>query len=186
MGCRVKSGWAATVLVGGSRAEPVVLDVRRLELADPRVPGSYQPFHAAAGAAQTDQAVIGRLVALVGATTDKAVTALLEAYAAAGPVPRTLGLVVGSTTDPASVTHPHMRAHASEGHLFRRALEEAGRSHGLTVRVIRERDLHAAGSEELGVPPTKLRDRLVELGKPTGGPWRSEHKLAALAAWLLL
>src|SRR6267154_3051596 len=47
IGCRAHSGWAALVAVGGSPGSPEVLLRRRIENADPEIPGSKQPFHAA-------------------------------------------------------------------------------------------------------------------------------------------
>src|SRR5690349_24426363 len=48
LGFRVHSGWAAVVAVKGPASSPAVVDRRRIELADPAIRGSLQPFHAAA------------------------------------------------------------------------------------------------------------------------------------------
>ena len=48
LGFRVHSGWAAVVAVRGPVSSPAVVDRRRIELADPAIIGSLQPFHAAA------------------------------------------------------------------------------------------------------------------------------------------
>jgi len=186
IGFRVKSGWAATALLDGPRGDPRLIDVRRLELADPRTPGSYQPYHASTGTAQTNRAIIQRLVDLVLSTTLRALRGLLEEYRASGAAPQRIALVVGSTTDPASISHPHMRAHASEGQLFRHALAEAARACDLAVTTTRERDLLDAASAALGIPAVALREQVTALGRGSSFPWRAEHKQAALAAWLLL
>src|ERR1700680_4913840 len=47
IGFRVHSGWAAVVAVAGSPLSPVVLDRRRIEIADRSIHGSVQPYHAA-------------------------------------------------------------------------------------------------------------------------------------------
>src|SRR5260370_16546606 len=47
IGCRAHSGWAALVAIGGSPGSPEVILRRRIENADPEIPGSKQPFHAA-------------------------------------------------------------------------------------------------------------------------------------------
>src|SRR5882762_925034 len=47
IGCRAHSGWAALVAIGGSPGSPEVVLRRRIENADPEIPGSKQPFHAA-------------------------------------------------------------------------------------------------------------------------------------------
>jgi len=46
VGFRVKSGWAAAVVLSGPSSSPSVLHSRRIELSDPAVPESRQPFHA--------------------------------------------------------------------------------------------------------------------------------------------
>ena len=49
IGLRAHSGWAALVAVTGSAAGIEILARRRIELADPDVPGSKQPYHEAEG-----------------------------------------------------------------------------------------------------------------------------------------
>jgi hypothetical protein len=46
IGCRVKSGWAMTVLLAGPVDSPRVLDRRRIQLSDPSVPDTIQTYHA--------------------------------------------------------------------------------------------------------------------------------------------
>ena len=65
IGFRVKSGWAAAVLLAGPVAMPRVLEHRVVELSDPVVPASRQPYHAEIGVAQTDTATLQRLTAAV-------------------------------------------------------------------------------------------------------------------------
>src|SRR5207247_3327661 len=50
LGVRVKSGWATAVLVAGPARAPRVVDRRTIELSDPAVPASRQPYHAVMGA----------------------------------------------------------------------------------------------------------------------------------------
>ncbi len=47
LGCRTHSGWAALVAIAGAPGRPEVIDRRRIEIADPRIRGSKQPYHAA-------------------------------------------------------------------------------------------------------------------------------------------
>src|SRR5262245_54791013 len=49
LGVRSHSGWATLVALAGPGAEPSVVIRRRIELADPGIPGSKQPFHEAEG-----------------------------------------------------------------------------------------------------------------------------------------
>ena len=45
LGFRVKSGWAAAVLLAGSAHSPQLFDVQRIELSDRRLPKTRQPYH---------------------------------------------------------------------------------------------------------------------------------------------
>jgi hypothetical protein len=45
LGFRVHSGWAAVVAVTGPASSPTVVDRRGIELAEPAIRGSLQPFH---------------------------------------------------------------------------------------------------------------------------------------------
>jgi hypothetical protein len=47
LGFRAHSGWTIAVAVAGSLDNPFVLERRRIETADPSIPGSRQPYHAA-------------------------------------------------------------------------------------------------------------------------------------------
>jgi hypothetical protein len=186
LGVRIKSGWAALVLMGGTRSAPVVLDTRRVELADPATPASTQPHHAGAGTPQTDARVLRRLVTLIERCAHANVAALLEEYRAAGWFPG-VGVVVGtSATDPDTITNPHIRIHALEGHLFRRVAGEALAGAGLRIRSVLERELVSAAPAQLGYPPAQVTKQLAKLRPPAAGPWRHEQKMAALAAWLQL
>jgi len=63
IGFRVKSGWAAAVLLVGPAQMPRVSEHRVVELSDPAVPASRQPYHAGRGVGQTDPATLQRLTA---------------------------------------------------------------------------------------------------------------------------
>src|SRR5689334_17385923 len=48
LGFRAHSGWAVMVAVAGTIDAPRVIQRRRIVIADPEMPGSKQPYHAAA------------------------------------------------------------------------------------------------------------------------------------------
>ena len=186
LGVRVKSGWAAIVLLDGTRSAPLVIDTRRLELSDPATPASKQPHHAKAGTPQTDVRVLRRLIALVERCARTNVAAVLEEYRAAGWKPARAAVVGTSNTDPATITNPHIQIHALEGRLFRRVAVAACAAARLRTREVLERELISGAPETLGCSWARVGQRLAKL-RPAGvGPWRQEQKLAALAAWLEL
>src|SRR5207302_143797 len=84
LGIRVKSGWATAVLVTGSIRSPQALARCRIDLCDPSVPGSSQPFHARMGTLQTDEAKVKRLRQVIIRATSQSVTELIAGYRRAG------------------------------------------------------------------------------------------------------
>ena len=54
LGFRVKSGWAAVVLLTNTAHSPQLADVSHIELCDPRLPETRQPYHAAMGKFETN------------------------------------------------------------------------------------------------------------------------------------
>jgi len=181
LGFRVKSGWAAAVLINNS--PPTVLDSRVIVLADPDVPEARQPYHAGFGTAQTDTAKVTHLVRGIERFAARSVAALLADYGEQHHV-RNAGVVVSSLTDPASIANQHMRAHASEGRLFRTVLVAALEQCGVTVRVILEREVYELLGKALRRSPSEAKHKVAALGEGVGR-WRAEQKVAAAAAWLI-
>ena len=97
---------------------------------------------------------------------------------------RYAGLVVGSQIDPASIANPHIRAHALEGQLFRIAVVDALRAHGIREVILTERDAYPVAASRLRRSASDVRRIIQDIGRSASGPWRSEQKLAALAAWV--
>lgn len=182
----VKSGWAAAVLVAGPPASPRVVDSRTVELSDPALPESRQPYHAGFGTARQSGRTLSRLVASVEVYGRRSVGDLLHEHGMAGHEIRGVGIVVGSLIDPERIANAHIRIHALEGRLFRRVVEEAAARSGLPCATWLERDLYARAGEALGLSEGALRAKVADLGRGIAGPWRAEQKVAALAAWLVL
>jgi hypothetical protein len=185
IGFMVKSGWAAAVLLAGPAAAPRVIDSRRVEISDPGVPGSTQPYHEGFGTARNAGGELERLVASVKAYGRKSVTAMLRECQQQVPL-RGAGVVVGSLIDPAAIGNDHIRIHAMEGRLFRTVLVEAAEKSGLACSICRERDLYATAAKVLKKSEAALRTDLTEIGRSVDGPWRAEQKAAALSAWTIL
>ncbi len=183
LGIRIKSGWASAILLTGNRLAPQFLYRRRMHLADPKVPQSSQPYHRRFGRLQKNAAVLDRLIGIVNDTTNRSLTALIDECRALGYDPVAVGLVVGSTIEPAKITNEHIRAHAYEAQLFRSALERAAGKLGLECSVIRERDLPGLVEKTLG---PRAGAKVAGLRKLAGSPWRADEKLATLAAWTMV
>jgi hypothetical protein len=184
LGFRVKSGWAAAVLLKGSARSPQVCDVRHIDLSDARLPETKQPYHAAMGKLETDTSKIDQRVQVVRRIAQKSIATLLSSHRQNGYRVRRAALVVGSEIDPASITNPHIRAHAFEGKLFRSVLERALHQHRIRTEVFTERDAYDKAAIALKKTNENVRRVIQNFGRATEGPWRTEQKLAALAAWV--
>jgi hypothetical protein len=186
LGFRVKSGYAIAVGLTGSKGAPLPLFRRVVDLSDPKVPATRQPYHAGMGTAQQDEREIARLRVMVAHAAKQSVSELLPVSESA---PRSCGgatLVVGSVIDPALVANPHIRAHASEGRLFRTVLEEALAERHIPCHVVLEKSLAQEAGKALGRSDRQIRRQLADFKQVLGSPWRGDEKAAALAAWITL
>jgi hypothetical protein len=190
IGFRAHSGWAALVVVGGDTDAPSVIDRRRIELADPAVPGFPQPYHAAEGL-QLKQAekLIGKCVDAARRLAMAGLGEVIDELVRQGYKTVGCGLLLSSGRLPgtlAPILASHALIHAAEGELFREALTHASRYFKLPVTAVRERELFDHSAAALHVPAGELRNRIAEMGRSIGPPWRQDEKLAALVGWLAL
>jgi hypothetical protein len=185
VGFTIKSGWTAAILLGGPASAPRVLDSRRVEIGDPEVPDSKQPYHAGFGTARDSGAELKRMVSVVKTYGRKSVTALLREYQKQVRLGGA-GVIVGSLIDPETIGNDHIRIHAMEGRLFRTIVTDAVAKSGLKCALCRERDLYAEAAKTLKAPEHAIRKMLSEIGRDVAGGWRAEQKAAALGAWVIL
>ena len=186
LGFRVKSGWAAVVLLTGPIGSPALRDNQVIDLSDPRFPETRQPYHATFGQLETDAKKINRRTDIVRRVTKHSVTKLLahcrrKDYAITGT-----SLVVGSQLDPATIANPHIRAHALEGQLFCSALEDALHAHGIRTAILLERDAYVRAAARLKKSSIDLCQTIQNFRRFAEGPWRAEQKLTAVGAWVAL
>lgn len=186
LGLRVKSGFAIAVALRGPASAPGVLARRVVELSDPAIAETRQPYHRGFYKQEDDPRELARRLKIVKRCARRSVDALLRDACFAGLRCRRAGLVVGSVIDPRKVGNPHIRAHASEGRLFRTVLEEALGSHGVGCDVIVEKHLAAKAAAGLGRRDDDIAHALAGFGKALGGSWRVDEKAASTAAWLAL
>jgi len=175
------------VVLAGTAAAPHVLEHHSLELWDPDVPDSRQPYHAGLGLdAKAGDPIVKRACEAARAMALVAVQKLVAGVRAVGCEPRGVGLVVGSDGDPTKIANPHVRAHASEGRLFREILEAGAAACELPCFVLVDHDAYDEAAKELRRNADSLQRAVTELGRNLPGPWRAEEKTAALAAWVAL
>src|SRR2546427_7004916 len=187
VGFRVKSGWAAAIVLAGRSATPSVLHSRRIELCDHAVPESRQPFHAvddAQGDLEPNEAQIKKRVQVVRHVAEQSIGGLLTDCRANGWNPQRAGIVAGSLVDPSTIHSPHIRAHAMEGRLFRTVVDDAVQAHGLSSIVLCEKTAFESAARQINSDERTLTRTLFSLGRDVDGFWRAGEKLAALAAWV--
>jgi hypothetical protein len=181
VGFRVKSGFAIAVTLEGPASAPSAVSRRVIEMSDSAVPETRQPYHDGLFRTEEDAREIARRVKIVKRCATQSIAALLKDTGATRA-----GLIVGSLIEPEKVGNPHIRAHASEGRLFRTVLQDALASRGVRCEVIVEKQLPARSAEGLRRPPREIARTLDGFGKALGSPWRADEKAAATAAWLAL
>lgn len=190
LGFRAHSGWATLVVVGGSPRSPAVLDRRRIELADPTVPGAKQPYHAAAELDLNAAALlVKRCASTARLLARRALRKVIGEHEKKAHRIVGCGILLGSGRTAASLAATlasHPMIHTAEGELFRKVLIDASRRHGLPVTGVRERELYARAATQLHLRVGELARRATELGRAIGPPWRQDEKHAALVAWLAL
>jgi len=186
LGFRVKSGFAIAVVLSGPKSSPQALARRVVSLSDATVESTRQPYHDGFGTAQEDLKEIARLTAIIKRCARQSVKELLTDPMFDGRSCRKAGVVVGSVIDPAKVGNPHIRAHASEGRLFRTVLADALDDEGIACTVVVEKTLGAEARKAIGKPPGQIAKDIAGIGRALDGPWRAEEKSAATAAWMVL
>ena len=190
LGFRVHSGWAAVVAVKSLASSPAVVDRRRIELANPAIKGSLQPFHSAAelDLAEAEEFIKQRADS-TNALALQSLRLLIDDLCQLGYEAIGSCILVGSgrplgTLE--SILASHAMIHTAEGEFFRAAIRRANETCGLPVTGIKEREILNRGVAELGLPLEALKGRMLELGQPIGPPWRQDEKFATLAGWLIL
>jgi hypothetical protein len=185
IGFRTHSGWAALMVVAGSPDAPVILERRRIEIADRGIKGSVQPYHAAKELGiKTAADFLERCMDASRSMAKHAIGELAEAL----KVVR-CGIVLGSGRPSPSLEATlasHAAIHTAEGEFFRRALMEASEQCGLSCRGVREKELYAVAGAEFGMSGEVLVRCVNEIGKIIGPPWTQDQKCAALVGWVAI
>ena len=187
IGFRVKTGRATAVVMAGPVSAPRVLSRKSLQLFDPAIPESHQPFHAELELPPDDRArVVPLALRAVERVAASALRELLdEIQPGLGSIVG-IALVAGSATDPESIRNPHMRAHAREGQLFPQALAAAAKTMQIPAITTVESEVFTSAAAKLGKTPDAIKIAVAELGRVIGKPWSAEEKAAAAAAWIVL
>ena len=190
LGFRAHSGWAAMVAITGTIESPSVIDRRILQLHNPKIVGSKQPYHTGEALPFKDaEEFISRCIAvsheLAHDGLQTAIKALQQSgYSVAGCVILLASGRILPSLD--RVLASHALIHSAEGELYRNALIQAAVRCTLTVTPVTERELSSRAGEILRRSEDDLRNYLSHVGHSLGPPWREDQKCATLAAWIAL
>ncbi len=187
IGFRVKTGRATAVVIAGPASAPRVLSRTSMQLWDPAIPESHQPFHVELELPAAESARV--VPQALQAVERVALSVLRELVGEMNPPPSSIvgiALVAGSATDPESIRNPHMRAHAREGQLFPHALAAAAKTMHIATVTLVESEVFTRAAAKLGKTPDAIKLAVTEMGRAVGKPWSAEEKAAAAAAWIVL
>ncbi|MGD0867737.1 MAG: hypothetical protein ABSA49_19540 [Rhizomicrobium sp.] len=188
LGFRPHTGWTVAVSVGGSLANPKIIDRCRIEFGPP---GEERfVYHRAAEGPHTKAAAsIAKIRSATAVQATRAIESLLREL-------KNKGIAVHAAAVPTSrkplpeklddILSAHSRIHAAEGAFYRDIVAAACADAGLKVHRVIERELPALASALLPDGKRGLDPRLREMGAALGPPWSEDQKLATLAAWIHL
>jgi hypothetical protein len=184
LGVRSHSGWAAYVVLAGNAKDPRFVTRERMQLCDPSIKGSKQPFHEAEPMPfakaetfiQTCTTATAKLArkALTRINRETPLRACCVLTASGKPLP-----------DLQAILSSHALIHTAEGEFYRDAIAGACDGCQIAVRRVRERDMENE-LQKLPVTAAAAKERIAAFGKQAGPPWTQDEKLAALGAWLML
>jgi hypothetical protein len=167
-----------------------VIERQRIVLADSKIKGSEQPYHAAEGLQLNKaEALLRRYQNSSRRLARQSLRSLLHRLQNNSDRVVGCGLLHSSGKLPGSLSAilaSHALIHTADGVFFRDAIVHACERHGLPLTGVRERELYEHAATALHVPVVQLRSRIANLGRNLGPPWREDQKLAALVAWVAL
>lgn len=168
IGFRTKTGRAIAVALSGSEF------VKRweIDLCDRNDPPTTQPHHEVMELpwAEAQKAVIP-IEKKIDEMATRKLAALVGELASAGFQLKAIAVVGSPDRNLEKIGNPHIRAHAAEGILFRRAIEVAAASCGIRCRSFSDREVQG-----------KVTKQLAAIGRAAGRPWRADERAAATAA----
>ena len=187
IGVKAKTGRAIAVVLCGPANAPQLVKRCEVTLTDPSNLATFQPYHEVMELPWIEsEKKVKPLRKAIERVATKRIAELIHELRAQGLKVVGLGVVGSADRDLKKIGNYHIRAHAAEGLLFRQVLESAARDNKLPHRSFTEKTLLADAAAEVGRTVARLTADLKQLGHAAGPPWRTDHRLAAMAAWLTL
>jgi hypothetical protein len=167
-------GWAVAVTAS---ADHEVLDRRRIELIEPRVPAA--PMHHESH--RLDVAATVALLAQVRASVARTASAALDDLASAAPEPivsMSLRALPADFPEDVAVQRRAPYEARADAVMYRRVLPELAHARGWDVHFYTAKDVEALAAGRLGARAHEIlyRPRAV-----SGPPWAKDHRMALAA-----
>ena len=187
IGLKAKTGRAIAVVLRGPADSPQLIKRTELSLTDPRIPATFQPYHEVMDLPWNESQVkVKPFIRAIEKVAAETLSDLIHELQSEGLKVIGIGVAGSADRDLAKIGNYHIRAHAAEGLLFRQVLEFAAKANKLPHRTFVEKALQTQAASELGKTVANLNATLTSLGRSAGPPWRTDHRVAATAAWLSL
>ncbi len=178
VGLRSKTGRAIAVALHGKQSAPEFVLREEIALADD---ATRQPYHDVMELPWSESvAAVRPAIEMIRNIAIRSLEGLISAVHARGFDVAAIAVVGPGDRALERIGNPHIRAHAAEGVLFRRVLEEAAAAMRLRCRGMSD------PASEIGRTRAEITRNLARLGRAAGPPWRSDEKAAATAAWIAL
>jgi hypothetical protein len=186
IGIRTKTAKAIAVALT-HRDAPEFVQRWNLELCDRHVPETSQPHHEVMELPWPKaQIAVRKYEKLIEDVTTERLKTLLEELRARDVHVRSIGVVGSPDRSLEKLGNPHIRAHAAEGILYRRAVEVAAARCKLSCRAFSDRRFEELAVKELGLSSANIKTVMGAIGRSAGRPWRADERAAAAAAWIVL
>jgi hypothetical protein len=186
IGFRARTGRAIAVVLSGDAEAPALVWRGEVSLIDPTVPATAEPYHQVMELPWSEAMIaVQGLVSAIEAVAEVLVRGMVEDMQSRDVEVRAVGVVGSSPRNLERIGNHHIRAHAAEGVLFRRVLEESASRNHLLCRAFSESELFGEVSAILP-SAAGIKSTLTRIGRSAGPPWRVDERLAATAAWIAM
>jgi hypothetical protein len=186
IGFRTKTAKAIAIALT-DRSSPELVQRWDLELYDRDLPETGQPHHEVMELPWPEaQLAVRQYEDRIAEVTTERLRALIEELRSRALRVRAIGVVGSPDRNLQKIGNRHIRAHAAEGALFRRAVEIAAARCNLLCRPFSDRGFDEFAVRELQCKPQKVKTVMGAIGRSAGRPWRADERAAATAAWLVL
>jgi hypothetical protein len=162
---------------------------------DASIAGGKQPYHHAANLALGKAGLAGaeRYIAECAGVSERVARVAVEGMVREleGREYRLVGsalLLASGRALPSleKILGAHPLIHTAEGEFFRNAVKKACERLKIPVTSIRERDVEEQAKQVFGKAAPRVQVQIAGAGKSFGPPWTKDHKVAALAAVMIV